>query len=57
MVVISTAGFGHGSAGPAEMLQGFQAAFQGAGVVAAVAALATLLLIRGGTAQREVPVG
>jgi EmrB/QacA subfamily drug resistance transporter len=57
MVVISTAGFGHGSADPAEMLQGFQAAFQGAGVVAAVAALATLLLIRGGAAQREVPVG
>lgn len=57
MVVISTAGFGHGSAGAAEMLQGFQAAFQGAGVVAAIAALATLVLIRGGAAQREVPVG
>jgi len=39
------------------MLQGFQAAFQGAGVVAAIAALATLVLIRGGAAQREVPVG
>lgn len=56
MVVISTAGFGHGSAGAAEMLQGFQAAFQGEGVVAAIGALATLLLIRGGAAQREVPV-
>ncbi len=60
MVVISTGGFGHSNTdaqSTAEMLRGFQAAFQGAGVVAAVAAVAALLLIRGAAAQREVPVG
>lgn len=44
--------------GPAEtMLAGYQMAFTGAAIVAGIAALATLVLVRGQPAASDVPVG
>lgn len=42
---------------PAAMLAGYQTAFLGAAVVAGLAALAALVLVRGQTAASDVPVG
>ncbi len=39
------------------MLAGYQMAFTGAAIVAAIAALAALVLIRGQAAASDVPVG
>jgi hypothetical protein len=39
------------------MLAGYQTAFIGAAVVAGLAALATLIFVRGGAAAADVPVG
>ena len=60
MVAVSTFRIGHGaSAGKTAegMLEGFQAAFLGASVVAAIAALAALILVRSTGPKREIPVG
>jgi EmrB/QacA subfamily drug resistance transporter len=42
---------------PEAMLAGYQTAFLGAAVVAGLAALASLVLVRGGAAAADVPVG
>lgn len=60
MVAVSTSRIGHGaSAGKTAegMLEGFQAAFLGASVVAGIAALAALVLVQSTGPKREIPVG
>ncbi|GLQ56984.1 MFS transporter [Devosia nitrariae] len=58
MVAISASGIAHSVSPTTErLLAGFQAAFLGAGVTAAIAVLAALLLIRSAPRQSEVPVG
>lgn len=58
MVAISASGVAHVPSPTIEnLLAGFQSAFLGAGVTAAIAALAALLLIRSAPRRSEVPVG
>jgi EmrB/QacA subfamily drug resistance transporter len=58
MVAVSTSRIGQGAGKTAEgMLEGFQAAFLGASVVAGIAALAALVLVQSTGPKREIPVG
>jgi hypothetical protein len=58
MVAVSTSRIGQGAGKTAEgMQEGFQAAFLGASVVAGIAALAALILVRSTGPKRDIPVG
>lgn len=57
MVSLAASAGQNGGNEAAPLLAGYQTAFLGAAVVAAIAALASLLLIRGQTAATDVPVG